>query len=144
MGTTLHSSYTEQIENKNTSGNLRYHTRPSLKDVSDAEIKKLISKGCDWYLPGVKWEPNTFVGGRKWSADGKMLERADSTMAQFYWEGPRRIKFRLSLTKPHLANEEEIIEALDLHSRAWTEEIVNFNKNSKNLEVAVVTPSTIR
>jgi len=77
-----------------------------------------------------------------WGESGQKHTR--QVEAQFYWEGPRRIKFRLSLTKPHLANEEDIMEALDLHSRAWTDEIVNFNKNSKHLEISVLTPSSIR
>jgi len=146
MMANLHPTYVARHENKSlASSNLPYYTRPALNNISSAEIRTLISKGCDWNTPGVKWLPNTIMGGRKWNDAGKtLLKRADSTMGQFYLEGPKRIKFRLSISKPDHANEEDIQEALDLHSKVWTDLVVGFNKNSKYVEVAILSPSAIR
>jgi len=119
-----------------------YHTRPSLNTVTDAEVKKLNSGGCEWWIPGVKWATESYLGGRKWNGDD--LTFASSSIALFFTEGPRRAAFRLSLTNPELACEWEIEEAVQLQSREWSDMVDRFNEKSKLVEVAQVRAGAIK
>ena len=142
---TLDPIYARDFDrNPNLTWIAHYHTRPSLSTVTDAEVKKLNSQGCEWWLPGVKWASESYLGGRNWTADKKNLTAASSSIAMFFTEGPRRAAFRLSLTNPELACEWEIEEAVQLQSREWSDMVDRFNEKSKLVEVALVRAGAIK
>jgi hypothetical protein len=118
--------------------------RPSINDLTNAQIKEVLSqlspvtgkRGCPWYTETTTWTTAMFSGGSEWSDDGKVLTKAKAMSWTMYVDGPRRIAFRMSLTKPELADEHEILEALDLHAKEWTKLVGEFSKTSKSLEAA--------
>lgn len=124
---------------------LPYSSRPSLMNLTDEQIKEEMSKerfrgvrGCPWYLEAYAVAGlHTMTGDIEWNADETLVTKVPFFSYSISLEGIRRAKFRLSLTKPDLANEDEIEEAREKLSDSIKDEVQAFNDASDNLEVVM-------
>lgn len=124
--------YAQYVDASGLPGIAPYHSRPALGNLSDAEIRATLSRGCHWYTDQATWAVRMWSGDREWS--GGTLARAGALSWIVYMDGPRRIAFRMNLTQPALAQELEIAEALRLHARAWADAVEAFGRESAILE----------
>lgn len=124
--------YVQFVDPSGAPGILPYHNRPALGNLSDAEIRATLSRGCSWFTAAATWEVRMWSGGREWN--GNVLARAGALSWTVYMDGPRRIAFRMNLTNPELAHESDIAEAVRLHARAWAQTVEAFNGESTILE----------
>jgi len=128
--------YLQYIDGSGAPGILSYLGRPALSNLSDTEIKSTLSLGCKWFVDSATWEVPMWSGSREWN--GNQLTRAEGLGWTMYLDGPRRIALRMNLTKPHLAVESDIEEALGLHSKVWTQMVQDFSQDSQLLEAAIL------
>jgi len=120
-----------------------YATRPSFRNLSAAQMKVEVSKmrsagvrGCLWWTGTTVYEPGTWAGGLEWNSDKSLVTKATTLALSFALDTPARAAYRMSLSKPHLANKSEIAEALKLLDHAWSTEVKAYGQTTTLLEVA--------
>jgi len=118
-----------------------YATRPSWRNSTATQMKATVSQqhlanavGCPWWTETVVYSPTAWAGGLEMSSSG-VVTRATSLRWSIFTEGPRRAAFRMSLTKPEHAKEEEIKAAIELLDEAWMREVEEFAERHPNLEM---------
>jgi len=126
--------YAQYVDPSGAPGILSYRGRPALGNISDAEIKAVVSQGCFWFTDAAKWEVGMWSGRREWNSN--VMTRAGALSWSIYLDGPKRIALRMNLTQPQLAQESDITEALALHGKAWTQAVETFNTASPLIESA--------
>jgi len=126
-----------------------YASKPSFGTLTAEQVKMEVSRlraatgtrGCPAWMGSLVYQPSVIGGDIEWNADKTLIQSMKAQSWAIILEAPRRAKFRLSMSKPDLANEAEIKVALDLMSEAWKRAVEDFSNNNEFLEAVVLTPN---
>jgi len=112
-------------------GAVPYSTRPALVNLTDAEIKSVVSalpnpllqgtpgqiRGCIGQYATAMFSADMWAGKLEWDAD--LIAKAGALRAMYFYDGPARIAYRMSISKPGDADLADIAEAQKKHSALW-------------------------
>jgi patched 1 protein len=123
--------------------------RPSYRLLNEKQMKVEVSqmnsltktRGCPTFTKQVSWPVGSWGGSVTWNANYTLVEKVPALMWMFFMDGPARIKFRLSWTKPNHTNEGDILEAIGLHEEAWQRKVDSFS-SSKLKSASFLHPTT--
>jgi len=128
-----------------------YATRPSFMNLTASQMKVEMSKmrtagvrGCPWWTGTTVYEPGVWGGGLEWNSDKTLVTKATTLSLSFGVDVAPRVAYRMSLSKPQLANQADINEALKLFDQAWSQNVKAYAQTTTLLEVVnlAVDPSS--